>query len=82
MEALAPRNKKIGKKSLADVLATRNGALATAVAAAIVAGILLFVFVQHYRSSANSSSAPTPVFVAHAFIPQGSPADAVASESS
>lgn len=80
MEALAPRNKKIGKKSLGDVLATRNGALATAVAAAVLAGVLLFVFVQHYRSNTNSSSAPTTVFVAHSFIPQGSPADAVASE--
>jgi Flp pilus assembly protein CpaB len=78
MEAVTPRN-KIGRTSLRDVLATRNGAIATAAVAAILAGILLFAFVQHYRSSASSSSAPTAVFVAHSFIPQGSPADAIAS---
>jgi Flp pilus assembly protein CpaB len=54
--------------------------MAVATVAAILAGILLFVFVQRYRSNQNASSATTPVFVANSLIPQGSSADLIASE--
>jgi Flp pilus assembly protein CpaB len=79
MEAASPST-KIGKKSPGDVLATRGGAIAVATIAAILAGILLFAFVQRYRSNQNASSAATTVFVAHGLIPQGSSADVIASE--
>ena len=79
MEA-APTGNKIGRNSPRDLLSTRGGAMAVATVAAILAGILLFVFVQHYRTSQNASSATTAVFVANGFIPQGSSADVIASE--
>jgi pilus assembly protein CpaB len=62
------------------MLSTRGGATAVATGAAILAGILLFVFVQRYHSSQNASSAPTPVFVAKSLIPAGSSADVIASQ--
>lgn len=79
MEATSTTN-KIGRTSLKDLLSTRAGAMAVAAVAAILAGILLFVFVQRYRTDQNASSATTAVFVAHGFIPQGSSADVIASE--
>ncbi len=79
MEATSTSN-KIGRNSPGDILSTRGGAMAVAAVAAIIAGILLFVFVQRYRSNTNASSATTAVFVAHSFIPQGSSADVIASQ--
>jgi Flp pilus assembly protein CpaB len=79
MEATSTSN-KIGRSSPGDILSTRGGAMAVATVAAILAGILLFVFVQRYRNSQSAASATTTVFVAHSLIPQGSSADVVASE--
>jgi pilus assembly protein CpaB len=79
MEASSPRQ-KIGRKSLGDVLSTRGGAIAVAAAAAILAGILLFVFVQRYRDNTNVANTPAPVFVARGMIPQGTSADVIASQ--
>lgn len=78
MEA-APSN-KIGRTSPRDVLSTRGGAMAVAAVAAILAGILLFVFVQRYRTNQSASSATTAVFVARSLIPQGSSANVIASQ--
>jgi Flp pilus assembly protein CpaB len=71
---------KIGRSSVGDMLSTRGGASAIAAIAAIIAGILLFAFVQRYKSNQNASSAATPVFVAKSLIPAGSSADVIASE--
>jgi Flp pilus assembly protein CpaB len=79
MEATTTPN-KIGGRSLKDMMSTRGGATAAAAVAAILAGILLFAFVQQYRKSQNASTASTPVFVATSLIPQGSSADVIASE--
>lgn len=79
MEAATPSN-KIGRNSPGDILSTRGGAMAVATVAAIIAGILLFAFVQRYRTNQNASSATTAVFVARSLIPQGSSADLIASE--
>jgi Flp pilus assembly protein CpaB len=79
MEATSTRS-KIGRTPLGDMLSTRGGAMAVAGGAAILAGVLLFVFVQRYRTNQNASSAATPVFVARSFIPQGSSADVIGSE--
>jgi Flp pilus assembly protein CpaB len=79
MEATSTSN-KIGRNSPGDILSTRGGAMAVAAVAAILAGILLFVFVQRYRTNQNASSAATSVFVASALIPQGSSADVIASQ--
>jgi Flp pilus assembly protein CpaB len=79
MEATTTGN-KIGRNSPGDMLSTRGGAITVAAVAAIAAGILLFVFVQRYRSNTSASSATTTVFVARSLIPQGSSADVIASE--
>jgi Flp pilus assembly protein CpaB len=79
MEATSTSN-KIGRNSAGDLLSTRGGAIAVATVAAILAGILLFVFVQRYRTKESASSATTPVFVARSLIPQGSSADLIASQ--
>jgi Flp pilus assembly protein CpaB len=79
MEAASTSN-KIGRNSPGDILSTRAGAIAVATVAALIAGVLLFVFVQRYRSNQNASSATTPVFVARSLIPQGSSADVIGSE--
>jgi Flp pilus assembly protein CpaB len=79
MEGTSTSN-QIGRKSPGDLLSTRGGAMAVAAVAAILAGILLFAFVQRYRTNQSSSSATTPVFVARSLIPQGSSADLIASQ--
>jgi pilus assembly protein CpaB len=73
-------SKKVGGSSPKDILSTRSGALTVAAVAAILAGILLYAFVQKYRSNQNASAAPTTVFVASSFIPAGSSADVIASQ--
>jgi pilus assembly protein CpaB len=71
---------KIGRRTLGDTLATRGGAMMIAAIAAIIAGVLLFAFVQRYKSNQNASAAATPVFVARSLIPAGSSANLIASE--
>lgn len=63
----------------AAMFSTRRGALTTAVVAAILAGLLLFAFVQNYKKSSPTTAGSTPVFVASAFIPRGTPANVIAS---
>src|SRR5207245_711265 len=79
MEATSTSN-KIGRNSPGDMLSTRGGAIVVAAVAAILAGILLFVFVQRYRTKESASSAPASVFVARSLIAQGSSADVIASQ--
>jgi Flp pilus assembly protein CpaB len=78
MEATSA-SKKLGG-SRRDILSTRGGAMTVAAVAAILAGILIYAFVQKYRNDQSSSSASTTVFVASSFIPAGSSADLIASE--
>ena len=77
MEVASARN-KIGKRSPGDLLSTRGGAVTVAAIAAIIAAILLFVFVQHYKNNSDNANAPTGVFVARALIPQGTSAEVIA----
>lgn len=70
---------KIGGKWSGDLFANRRNAYTVAAIAAVLAGILLFVFVQQYRNSVRKSATSSPVIVASAFIPRGTPATTVAS---
>ena len=79
MEASSAGNRG-GRRSMRDVLSTREGSIAVAVATALLAGLLLLVFVQRYRDNANSSTVSTSVFVARSLIPRGSSADIIASQ--
>jgi Flp pilus assembly protein CpaB len=50
---------------------TRGGAVVLCVAAAVIAGILLLVYLNSYRDSVNSDNDTSPVLVAKALIPRG-----------
>ena len=78
MEASSAR-RKIGGNPLGDMFSSRRGALTLAIGAAVIAGILLYAFVQQYRKNATATASNTPVFVATGFIPRGTPADVIAS---
>jgi Flp pilus assembly protein CpaB len=52
---------------------TRGGAVMLGVAAAVLAAILLLVYMSSYRDSVNGDNAQTPVLVAKALIPKGTP---------
>ena len=59
---------------------TRRGSIALAVLAALIAGILILVYVSRYRSSVQSQSAPVIVLVAKQTIPKGTSGKAVDAE--
>ena len=48
---------------------SRGGAVLLGVAAAVIAAILLLVYLNRYRNSVNGDNASTPVLVAKALIP-------------
>lgn len=82
MEAQNQRS-RIGGSWTAQLLATRRGAMTVAALAAVLAGVLLYLFVQHYKSNSSSSVAtPSAVYVFEAtkYIPAGTPASTIASE--
>jgi len=65
-------------KRLQDkVTTTRGGAIAVGVAVAVVAAILLLIYVTQYKSSVDSTAAAVPVLVAKNLIPKGTPGTTV-----
>ena len=68
MENLAPSR----------LLKTRQGTIVIGVAAAVLAAILLLVYLSHYRSSVNGATEPQTVLVAKRLIPKGTPGAAFA----
>ncbi len=67
--------------SLIDKLTTsRGGAIAVGVAVAVIAAILLIVYVTRYKDSVDSTAAAVPVLVAKSLIPKGTPGAAVATK--
>lgn len=82
MEAQNPRS-RIGGNWTAQLLATRRGAISVAALAAVLAGVLMYLFVQHYKSNSPSVAAPpteVSVFEATKYIPAGTPASSIAAE--
>jgi Flp pilus assembly protein CpaB len=61
------------------MFSSRRGTTAIAVGAAVLAGILILVFIQSYRNSVNTTATTTPVFVASGYIPRGASATLIAS---
>jgi len=86
MEASSPPRSRIGGSWTAQLLASRRGALLIAVIAAIIAGLLIFLFVQHYKKTPTATTpvaavpANSYVFIAGKYIPTGTPSSTVASE--
>jgi Flp pilus assembly protein CpaB len=56
------------------MLGTPRRTITAGIVALVLAAILLFVYLSHYRSSVKGSSADVPVLVAKKFIPKGTPA--------
>src|SRR3954468_14822150 len=59
---------------------SRGGAIAVGVTVAVIAAILLIVYVSRYKSSVDSTAAPVPVLVAKSLIPKGTPGSTVAAK--
>jgi pilus assembly protein CpaB len=57
------------------LFSTRGGTIAVGGFAALLALLILLLYLSHYRSSIRSSSAPVPVLVAKHLIPQGTAGD-------
>jgi Flp pilus assembly protein CpaB len=55
------------------LLSTRKGAILLGAAAALLAAILLIVYINRYRNSVDSNLQPTPVLVAKRLIQKGTP---------
>jgi Flp pilus assembly protein CpaB len=58
---------------------TRRGTLLVSASAALLAGILILVYVQRYRNSVKSEGAPVTVLVASKAIPKGTSGAVIAS---
>lgn len=79
MEASSSSRRRAGGSLTGAMFSTRRGAITTAVIAALIAGILLFAFVQSYKKGGSSSVGNAPVFVASGYIPAGTPVSVIAS---
>jgi Flp pilus assembly protein CpaB len=62
-----------------NLFTTRRGSLLIGAAAALVAGVILLVYLHSYRNSVNSSAANATVLVAKNLIPKGTPGDIIGS---
>ncbi len=79
MEAPNIRIGRIGGNWSSQLLTSRRGALSVAAAAAVIAGVLIYLFVQHYRKAPVAAATPSAiVFVATHYIPPGTPEQAIA----
>jgi Flp pilus assembly protein CpaB len=63
------------------LISTRRGTLTLAIAAAVLAGLLVLVYVSRYRSSVRADNAPVTVLVAKSTIPKGTPGNLLAAQS-
>jgi Flp pilus assembly protein CpaB len=63
------------------MFSTRRGSLITAIVAALLAGLLIFAFVQNSHKGGSTVQANTPVFVSSGYIPRGTPASVIAAGS-
>ncbi len=70
MENLAPSR----------LLKTRQGTIVVGAAAAVLAAILLLVYLSHYRNSVKGSTEPVTVLVAKSLIPKGTSGASIASK--
>jgi len=62
------------------LLKTRQGTIVVGVAAAVLAAILLLVYLSHYRNSVKGSTEPVTVLVAKRLIPKGTPGSSIAAQ--
>lgn len=61
------------------LIATRRGSTILGILAAVLAGVIVLVYLNQYRNSLNTTAAPVTVLVAKKLIQQGTPGDLIAS---
>jgi len=64
-----------------NLFSTRRGAILVGAAAAVLAALILFVYLHAYRNSLNSAKTPTAVLVAKNLIQKGTPGNIIGSSS-
>jgi Flp pilus assembly protein CpaB len=67
-------------ESAQRLISTRRGSLYLAAGAAVLAGILILVYLNQYRDDVKSGTTPVTVLVAKQTIPKGTPGSVVASK--
>src|SRR3712207_6110449 len=77
MEAV---EKRPAGQSLKQFLSTRKGAYTIAAVSAVLAGLILLVFVQNYKQNVDAGIAPAPVLTADRLIPAGTAGNEVIAE--
>ena len=60
-----------------NLFTTRRGSLLMGATAAVLAGLVLIVYLHSYRNSVNTSAAPASVLVAKNLIQKGTPGDII-----
>lgn len=60
-----------------NLFTTRRGSLLMGATAAVLAGLVLIVYLHSYRNSVNTSAAPATVLVAKNLIQKGTPGDII-----
>jgi Flp pilus assembly protein CpaB len=79
MEASSIR-RRVGGNWPGGAFSGRRGTLIIAFVAALLAGLLLFVFVQQYKKNVTGTVNTTPVFVATRFIQKGTSVSVIATD--
>ena len=77
---LIDKTPKAPRRKTGGLLSTRHGTISVAVAVALVAGALILLFVDNYRSSVAAEGEPARVLVANGLIEKGSAGDILANE--
>ncbi len=62
------------------LISTQRGSMLLAVLAAVIAGLLILVYIGHYRDSVRAQGSPVTVLVARSTITKGTPGSAVAAK--
>ncbi len=78
MQTLKPP--KLTTKDGKSPLSSKNGSVLAAAVTAILAGLIIMVFLNQYRDNINKDGVPTPVLVASQLIEQGSAGDTIGAQ--
>lgn len=70
---------RAGNARSANAFANRKISLLVALLSALLAGVLIYLFVTHYRKTTVAPPATETVFVAKQYIPEGTPESTIAS---
>jgi Flp pilus assembly protein CpaB len=73
MEASGRFGKASGPSRSGQIFSSRGGSLLVALVAALIAGLLIYLFVSHYNKKTVTAPPTATVFVARKYIPAGTP---------